>query len=117
LAKSYGLVGSTTACQKWRYGFVRSRSSMRENSPLVNQVSAGLTRSSATQMSASPAAAVRIADLLALGSKIQRMVGEESLLRLATPSGGVMLSSGGKKKKTFPSATVRSKAMSPDGSS
>jgi hypothetical protein len=58
-----------------------------------------------------------MADLEALGSKIQRVVGEDSWLRLAMPSGGVMFSSGGKKKKTLPSATVRSKTISPEGSS
>ncbi|SPQ25712.1 ef798fcc-f04c-4c85-91f9-df14b1c280cd [Thermothielavioides terrestris] len=116
-SKSYGRDGSTTACQKWRYGLVTKRSSMRENSPLVSQVSAGFTRSSATHTSASPAPGVRMADFFALGSNTQRTVGEVKRLRLAKPSGGVTFSSGGNQKNTLPSATVRSKTTSPDGSS
>lgn len=68
---------------------------MRENSPLMWKTSCGATR---------------VCEGVA-GSKSQRTVGLESLLRFSSEAGGA--SSGGKKKKTLPSATVRSKMMWP----
>lgn len=89
------------ACQKWSYGRVTQRSSMRENSPLEGKVAMGVVY----WAEASEGGMV--------GSKSQRTVGELSLLRAATVEAGVL--SGGKKKKTLPSALVQSKIILPSG--
>ena len=119
MAKSYGLVGSTTACQKCRYGYVTTRSSMREHSPFVSHTREGTIRSSATQIVWPSAVGMLVmGDFVAFGSRIYRVVGEVSLLGpLWILLGSEATSSGGNQKKTLPSATVRSIATLPSGSS
>lgn len=87
--------------QKWLYFFVRTRSSMRANSPFVPNSLAGCTR-------------VLVG---AFGSKLQRYMSETNLLRCKSVVGVLAWASGGKKKNTLSDATVRSTMILPSSSS